>query len=68
MVNAFLSIAFSTLGKSMGAQHTVLTDRQPPTVAFTVLAQLRGSQANETERGAALFTKNVEGRILPVFD
>ena len=28
-----------------------------PTVAFTVLAQLCGSKANETEMGATLFTK-----------
>ena len=36
----FPCLAFSTLGKSMGVKHTVLPDGQPPTVAFTVLAQL----------------------------
>ena len=46
----------------MGVKHTVLPDGQPPTVAFTVLAQLCGPKANETEMGAALFTKNGEGR------
>ena len=37
---------------------------QPPTVAFTVLAQLCGSKANETEMNAGLFTKGREGRTL----
>ena len=46
----------------MGVKHTVLPDGQPPTVAFTVLAQLCGPKANETEMGATLFTKNGEGR------
>ena len=42
----------------------MLPDGQPPTVAFPVLAQLRGPKANETEMGAVLFTKNGEGRNL----
>ena len=42
----------------------VLPDGQPPTVAFTMLAQLFGPKANETEMGAAIFTKNGEGRTL----
>ena len=46
----------------MGVKHTVLPDGLPPTVAFTVLAQLCGPKAKETEMGAALFTKNGEGR------
>ena len=46
----------------MGVKHTVLPDGQRPTVAFTVLAQLCGPKANETEMEVALFTKNVEGR------
>ena len=46
----------------MGVKYTVLPDEQPPTVAFTVLAQLCDPKANETEMGAALFTKNGEGR------
>ena len=46
----------------MGVKHTVLPDGQPLTVAFTVLAQLCGPKANETEMDAALFTKNGEGR------
>ena len=45
----------------MGVKRTVLTDGQSPTVAFTVLAQLCGPKANETEMDAALFTKNDEG-------
>ena len=46
----------------MGVKRTVLLDCQPPTVAFTVLAQLCGPKANETEIDAALFAKNGEGR------
>ena len=49
-------------GNSVGVKHTVLPDGQPPTVAFTVVAQLCGPEANETEMGAALFTKNSKGR------
>ena len=37
----------------MGVTQTVLPDGQP-TVAFTVLAQLGGPKANETEMGAIL--------------
>ena len=43
-------------------KHAVLPDGQSPTVAFTVLAQLCGPKANETEMGDALFTKSDEGR------
>ena len=42
------------MGKRMGLKHTVLPDGQPPTVAFTVLAQLCGPKANETEIEAIL--------------
>ena len=48
----------------MGVKHTVLPDDQPPVVEFTVLAQLCGPRASETEKGATLFTKNSEGRTL----
>ena len=41
---------------------TVPPDGLPPTVAFTVLAQLCGPKANEAEVGAALFTRSGEGR------
>ena len=41
-----------------------VNDGHPPTVAFPVLAYLCGPEANETEIGAALFTKNGERRIL----
>ena len=51
----------------MGVKHKVLRDGQPPTVAFTVLAQLCGPKANETEMGLALFTKNGEGRKFGFF-
>lgn len=37
----------------------MLTDCLPPTVAFTVLAQLRSPRANETGM-TALFTKTAE--------
>ena len=46
----------------MGVKHTVLPDGQPPTVAFTEPAQLRGPKASETDLCAVLFTKNCEGR------
>ena len=48
----------------MRVKHTVLPDGQPPTVAFTVLAQLCGTKANETEMDATLFPKNGEGKEL----
>ena len=51
----------------MGVKHIVLPDGQPLTVAFNVLTQLCGTQANETKIGTALFTKNDEGRT-DVFD
>ena len=38
----------------MGVKHTVLPDGQSPTVAFTVLVQLCGPKAHETEMGAIL--------------
>ena len=44
----------------MGVKHTVLPDDQPPTVAFTVHARLRGPKANETEVDAIVFTKHGE--------
>ena len=43
----------------MVVKHIVLPDGQHPTVAFTLPAQLCGPKANETEIGAALFTKMV---------
>ena len=46
----------------MRVKHTVLPNGQPPSVASTVLAQLCGPKANETEMGSALFTKNDGGR------
>ena len=55
-------LAFITSEKSMGVKHTVLPDGQPSAVAFTVLAQLCGPKASETEMGAAFFTKSGEGR------
>ena len=38
----------------MGGTQAVLPDGQPPTVPFTVLVQLCGPKANETEMGAIL--------------
>ena len=51
-------------GKSTGVKHTVLLDGQPPTVAFTVLTQMCGPKANETEIGTSIFIKNGDGRTL----
>ena len=48
----------------MGMKLAVLPDGQPPAVPFTVLAQLCVPKPNETEMGAALCTKNFEGRNL----
>ena len=45
----------------MGVKHIALPDGQPPTVAFTVVAQLCGHKANETEMGTTIFTENSEG-------
>ena len=55
-------LEFSTLGKSVFSMHAVLPNAQPPPVAFTVLAQLRGPKANDTEMSTALFTENGAGR------
>ena len=46
----------------MGVKCKAPPDGQPTTVAFTVLAQLCGPKANETEMGAALVAKNGERR------
>ena len=46
----------------MEMKHALLLDGQPPTVAFTVLAQPRGPKANERAIGTILFIKNGEGR------
>ena len=46
----------------MGVKHTVLPEGQPSTVAFTVLAQLCGSKASETEMGATLFITSIDIR------
>ena len=48
----------------MGLKNTVLPDGQPPTVAVTVLVQLCGLKANETELAAVLFTKMAKQGIL----
>lgn len=40
----------------------------PPTVAFTVVAQLCGPKANDMEMGAPLFTENGEGRNFLTFE
>ena len=59
-------LEFGTLGKSRGVKHKVITDGQPPTVAFTVPAQLGGPKTNET--AVMLFTKNDEGRNFDFLD
>ena len=46
----------------------MLPDGQPPTIAFTVPAQLCSSHANEMGMGAALFTKNDKCKTLNFFD
>ena len=58
MVHNISLLSIEHFGKKHGSE-TVLLDSQLPAVAFTVLAQLCGSWANETEMGAALFTKIV---------
>ena len=42
----------------------MLSDGQPPNVAFTMLAKLCVLKANESEMGAALFARNGKGRTL----
>ena len=51
----------------MGVKHTVLPDGQAPTVAFSMLAQLCGQQAKETEIGALMHqeSKNGQRKDLP---
>ena len=44
----------------MEVKHAVLPDEQPPTVAFTVLAQLCGPKANEMEMVTSLLTEITE--------
>ena len=59
---SFLTIPLFSIGSvllfylvsSMGVEHAVLPDVKPLTVAFTVLAQLCGPKANETEMGAII--------------
>ena len=67
MVHATSLLGICSLGKSVEVKDTVLPDGQPQTVAFTVLAQLCGPKANETEMGAVLLTKNGEGRNFDIF-
>ena len=43
----------------MGVKHTVLSDGQSQTVAFTVLVQLCGPPANEVRMGAATVAKTL---------
>ena len=62
MAHATSLLSIHHFKKEHGSEHTVLPGGQPPTVAFTVLAELCCPKANETEMGAALFTKNGEGR------
>ena len=63
-MRAISPLSIQYFGKEHRSEtHSVLPDGQPPTVAFTVLAQPRGPKANETEMGATLFTKTGEGRI-----
>ena len=52
------------LGKGSGVTRTVLADRQPPTVAFTMLAVRFGPMANETEISVDLFSKEDRQRNL----
>ena len=58
MVHAISLLRIQHFGKEHGVKHRALPDGQPPTVACTVLAQLFGPKDNETEMGAALFSKN----------
>ena len=62
MVHAISLLNIKHFGKEHGSETHNATRWSAPTVAFTVLAQLSGLKANETEMGATLFTKNGEGR------
>ena len=64
MVHAISLLSIQHFGKRMGVKYTVLPHGQPPTVTFTVLAQLCGPKANETETCAAHSPKMVrEGTL-----
>ena len=64
MIHAISLLSIKHFGKEHGSETTVLPDGQPPTVSFAVLAQLCGPKADETELGAASFTKMVrEGAL-----
>ena len=60
MVHAISLLGIQHFRIEHGRKHTVLLDGQPPNVAFTVLAQLRGPKASETEVGATISIKNGE--------
>ena len=62
MAHAISLLSIQYFGKSMGVEHKVLPDGQPPTEAFTMLAQLCGPQAKGTEIDATLLIKNGEER------
>ena len=47
----------------MGVEYTLLPDGQPPTVIFTVLAQLCDPKHKRTEMGAALLDTDGEGSL-----
>ena len=63
LVHAISLLSIQHFGKERGSEtQCYQVANHPPTAAFTVLAQLCGPKANETEMGAALFTKNGEGK------
>ena len=61
MVHAISLFSIQQFGKSIGVK-TQCYQMASPTVASTVLAWLCGLKPNEMDMGAALFTKNGEGR------
>ena len=64
MVHAISLLSIQHFGKEHGSETHSATKWPVPTMAFTVLAQLCGPKADETEMGATLFTNMVrEGTL-----
>lgn len=61
----FSCLAFTVLGKSMGAENTVLPVGQLPVAAFTVLAQLCASERDRD--GHPLIHQNDGERNFEIF-
>ena len=64
MVHATSLLSIQYFVEEHGGLKTVLRAGQPSKSALTLLAQLCGPRASETEMGAALFPKNGERKTL----